>query len=171
MTEPHTQAAPPAGFRINGRFYPWPGSFRLGDPVLLEELTGLTYESFLERLPDDDSPDDPDPVAMAGLIGVAIWHEHPTWRRDRVVRYTQQIEKEAIELVGAEFEDEPEPADPDYVEPAKAVGDGPPASPPDGQNGSETPAPPSGTETASPSEEESNQPTSGVPASATGSPA
>lgn len=161
-----------AGFQIGKRFYPWPSRFRLGDPVLIEELTGLEYDTFLERLPDDDTPDDElmDPIVTLGLIGVAVWQESPTWRRDRVVRYVQALDRDAVEMVAPEV-DEPQPGDADYVEPAPAApGDGDPpavteaASPP----ASDTPATASGTGSASPSGPSSPE-TSGPPASDTGS--
>lgn len=156
-----------AGFQIGRRFYPFPSRFRLGDPVLVEELTGVQWDEFLERLPDDDSPDDEslDPIAQLGLIGVAIWQENPTWRRDRVVRYTQALERDQIELVAPDVPEEEldEPAAPaapgDGVDPPKESG---------GSNDSETSAAASGTGSGSPSEAATPE-TSGPSASDTGS--
>jgi hypothetical protein len=39
-----------AGFEIRGRFYPMPEAFRLCDPVLVEELTGMKFAEFAEAL-------------------------------------------------------------------------------------------------------------------------
>lgn len=155
MPEDTNGAAPQTGFNIGGRFYAWPAKFRLGDPVLIEELTGLAYHDFLARLPDVDSPDDEDldPVASLGLIGVAIWQTNPSWRRDRVVRYAQSLDKESVEIIVPEQDAEPVEGDPDYQAPATvAAGDGDPLpTAPDGPNISETSAMPSGSDTAIPS--------------------
>lgn len=94
------------GVQIGSHFYPLPTAFRLGDPVLVEELTGLDWNSFVERLPDEDEPDDApeDPVAMLGMIGVAVWQRNPTWKRDRVVRFVTALNMENVEIVGPELE-------------------------------------------------------------------
>ena len=108
-----------AGFEINGRFYPMPATFRLGDPVLVEELTGLEFPDFAERLglaqqvPDADL----DPVLTLGLIGVSIWQANPRWRRDKVVRYVQAIPQDDVEFQGSDDEDGPSP-------PAEPTADG-----------------------------------------------
>lgn len=157
------------GFQIGRRFYPWPFKFLLGDPVLLEELTGLEYDKFLERLPDEDTAetDDLDPVAMVGLIGVAVWHENPTWKRDRVVRYVQGLTRDQVQMVAPEQEAEPQVGDPDYVEPPPGDAGDPPSES-GGLKDSETPTPPSDSETASHSEPAVSQPTSGTSESVTG---
>lgn len=141
-----------AGFQIGKRFYPFPTRFRLGDPVLVEELTGVQWGDFIERLPEEEGPEDEqlDPIAQLGLIGVAIWQENPTWRRDRVVRYTQALERDQVELVAPDRPDEEE-----LDEPAAPAAPGDGVDPPkvsDGSNSSETSAPPSDTASASPSE-------------------
>lgn len=113
------------GVQIGKHFFPFPTAFRLGDPVLVEELTGLTWSDFVDRLPDEDAPDDgpEDPVAMLGMIGVAIWQANPTWRRDRVVRYVNTLDMSTVEIVGPDAE---EPG-PDDEKDTKPGGDGPPA--------------------------------------------
>lgn len=114
------------GVQIGSHFYPLPTTFRLGDPVLVEELTGLTWADFVERLPDEDAPDDmpEDPVSMLGLIGVAVWQGNPTWRRDRVVRFVTALAMDKIEITG------PEPEEATEKDDADGEGDGrPPESP------------------------------------------
>lgn len=130
------------GFQIGRRFYPFPASFRLGDPVLVEELTGLDWHAFLDRLPDEDAPDgqEPDPVAMLGLVGVAVWQANPRWRRDRVVSYVQGLDMGDVEAVGADDDAEEDEASP----PAEA-------EPAPGQPDSETSASSSRPESESPS--------------------
>jgi hypothetical protein len=101
------------GVQIGNHFYPLPTTFRLGDPVLVEELTGLTWGEFVERLPDEDAPDDmpEDPVSMLGLIGVAVWQGNTTWRRDRVVRFVTTLAMDKVEITGPEPEEDTERED------------------------------------------------------------
>jgi len=115
------------GFQIAGRFYPMPGGFKLGDPVLIEEVTGLEWDRFLDRLPDEtDDEGTEDPVVMLGLVAVAVWHANPGWRRDKVVRFVQSVDREAVEVFGGDDDD---------------GGDaGPPAPTEAGQDSSETSA-------------------------------
>lgn len=94
------------GFVIQGVFYPTPTAFKLGDPVLIEELTGKLFPDFAEALGDEDRQNDP--AVLIGLIGVAVWHQHPKWPRARVVEYVQQLDIEAFEFQGG-TEDEPVP--------------------------------------------------------------
>lgn len=96
-----------AGFNIGGTFYPFPKTFRLGDPVLIRELTGMEFPEFALAL--DDKTRREDPVILLGLIGVAIWQANPRWTRDRVMSFVQMVPLESVEGVGAAKEDEEVP--------------------------------------------------------------
>ncbi len=126
-------------------------------------MMGLKQKRVRSEMGEEDELD---PIAMLGMIGVAIWQENPTWRRDRVVRYTQALERDQVELVAPDVPDEEE-----LDEPAAPAAPGDGVDPPkvsDGPSGSETPATPSDTGTASPSGPATPE-TSGPPASDTGS--
>lgn len=136
------------GFQIGSRFYPFPSSFRLGDPVLVEELTGLDWNAFLERLPDEDDPADEnaDPAAMLGLVGVAVWQQNPRWRRDKVVRYVQGLDMGDVEAIGDEDEagEERPPEQPAETPEETAAGQpGSDSSASSSRSGSESPSEPS----------------------------
>lgn len=73
------------GFTYKDHFYPYVTKFRIGDPVLVAEVTGLAWNDYTELV------DSNDPRALAGLVAVAIWQQHPTWRRERVLRYVEEI--------------------------------------------------------------------------------
>lgn len=108
------QAAQPAGFEIKDRFYAWPESFRMGDVVLVEQVTGLDWPAFTNRLPDEEEiagvPDEAeDLVVLTGLMATSIWQNHPHWRRDRVIRYVEQLDLESIKFLGGDVPDEAEP--------------------------------------------------------------
>lgn len=93
------------GFTIGNDFYPFPSSFRLGDPVLVAEVTGASWNEFAEML------DDNDPRSLAGLVAVAVWQKHPTWRREKVLRYVEAMDMDALEFEGETGPDVIPPAD------------------------------------------------------------
>ena len=92
------------GFTIEGRTYPVPTSFRLCDPVLVTQLTGMAWAAFVELLEDSEASD---PTAMAGMIGVAVWQGNPKWTRDRVVRYVENIDLASVEVNAGEADASP----------------------------------------------------------------
>lgn len=94
------------GFVIADRVYPFPEAFRMCDPVLVADVTGMTWHEFTELLDDTDRPD---PAAMAGMLAVAVWQGNPRWARDRVVRFVENLQMDSVEVRGA---DEPDDAGP-----------------------------------------------------------
>lgn len=93
------------GFNIGDDFYPFPTNFRLGDPVLVTEVTGMEWNDFAELLDGGDG----DPRTMTGLIAVAVWQKHPGWRRERALRYVEGLDLESLTFKQPE---EAESADP-----------------------------------------------------------
>jgi hypothetical protein len=99
-----------SGVEIYKRFYPWPDSFRLGDPVLVKEVTGMKWPDFAQALDDQNQaieeaeemgtePPSPDQVVLAGLIAVAFWQGNPTMSRDKARRALERIPMDDIEVV------------------------------------------------------------------------
>jgi len=99
-----------SGVEIYKRFYPWPDSFRLGDPVLVKEVTGMKWPDFMAALDEqnqaieeagemDTEPPAPDQVVMAGMIAVAFWQGNPTMSRDKVRRAIERISAEDVDMV------------------------------------------------------------------------
>jgi hypothetical protein len=93
------------GFMIDGRFYAFPQSYTLGDSLLIRRLTGLTMTQFGDLLGDGDGTDDPG--AIAGLVGVAVWHANPRWDIERVQRFVLAIDMASLQVQAPE--DEPDP--------------------------------------------------------------
>lgn len=87
------------GVEIYKRFYPWPASFRLGDPVLVKEVTGMRWPDFAQALDEMDPDEVPDQVVLAGLIAVAFWQGNPQMSRDKVRRTLERIPMEELEIV------------------------------------------------------------------------
>lgn len=113
-----------AGFEIGGRFYPLPAAFRLGDPVLATEVTGMGWDEFVQAMQDETG----DPRVSAGLVAIAVWQGNPTWRRDKVVRYVEQLDLAALDFRASDGEQgddagPPEPTTP-TSEPGSTSGSG-----------------------------------------------
>ena len=98
-----------AGFRIEGREYPFPQTFRLGDPVVVRSLTGMEFKEWAAALDDEDQREDP--VVLIGLIGVAVAQGNPRWSREKVIAFVQRIDLEGFEAFGGEDADPPKPAE------------------------------------------------------------
>lgn len=105
------------GYMIAGMFYPMPTRYRLGDPVLVTELTGMDFIEFAEAL--DDPRNYENPVIQIGLIGVAVWQKYPRWKRVRVVEFVQAIEQNSVD-----FEAGASTAGPDDLIPPADAGQG-----------------------------------------------
>lgn len=90
-----------AGFTIGSEFFPMPAGFRLADPVLVGEVTGLSWDEFATML------DTGDPRSITGMIAVAVWQKHPEWKRDKVARFVENIELDSIEATGGDDADPP----------------------------------------------------------------
>lgn len=88
------------GFNIGDDFYAFPTKFRLGDPVLVAEVTGMPWNDFAELL------DSGDPRTLAGLVAVAIWQKHPGWRRERVLRHVEGLELDTLVFSSPEPEED-----------------------------------------------------------------
>ena len=116
------------GVEIYKRFYPWPDRFRLGDPVLVKEVTGMRWPDFAAALEEMDVDEAPDQVVLAGLIAVTFWQGNPQMSREKVRRTLERTPMEEIEIIeGDEGEVDAE------LPPAEA-GAQPPATP-SGSNG------------------------------------
>jgi hypothetical protein len=98
------------GVEIYKRFYPWPDSFRLGDPVLVKEITGMKWPDFAQALDEQSQaieeaeemgtkPPAPDQVVLSGLIAVAFWQGNPLMSRDKVRRALERVPMDDVELI------------------------------------------------------------------------
>lgn len=101
-----------AGFRIGEADYEFPATFRMCDPVLVEEVTGLDFAEFAERIDEMNEAiagGEPgsDVKALLGLVAVGVWQANPRWKRDRVVRFMQDADMQALTV--DEAADDPPP--------------------------------------------------------------
>lgn len=97
------------GVEIYKRFYPWPDRFRLGDPVLVKEITGMRWPDFVAALNDVDEDEAPDQVVLAGLIAVAFWQGNPQMSRDKARRAVEKIPQDDIEVIESDEADDVSP--------------------------------------------------------------
>jgi hypothetical protein len=81
-----------ASFEIGGVVYPVPTAFRITDPALVREVTGMDWAEFVEGLREEEQ----DPVLVSGLVAVAVSQANPGWRRDRIIRYLGEIDFEEL---------------------------------------------------------------------------
>lgn len=93
-----------SGFEIKGTFYAFPTAFRIGDPPLVRQITGMSWEEFTGALGDDTG----DPSVSAGMIAVAVWQTNPEWRRDRVARFVEKLDMEQVKFISGDAADEEE---------------------------------------------------------------
>ena len=106
------------GFEIYKRFYPAPTRFRMGDPVLVKEVTGMSWPEFtaaldaMERdysaLVEQGNADEfePDHILMLGMMAVAFWQGNPSMGRAKVVRAIERIPIEEVEFIASDADDE-----------------------------------------------------------------
>ena len=111
------------GFEIYKRFYPAPMRFRMGDPVLVKEVTGMTWPEFTTALDameqdysalvEQDRTDEfqADHALLLGLMAVAFWQGNATMSRAKVVRAIERIPLEDVEFIAADVEDDASPPD------------------------------------------------------------
>lgn len=98
------------GFEIAGEFYGFPSTFRLCDPVLVAEVTGMAWNEYAELL------DEQDPRTLAGLVAVAVWQKNPRWKREKVIQFVQGVQLDALTFAGVDGSEgvdagPPEPSD------------------------------------------------------------
>lgn len=110
------EAAPERGFVINEKLYPFPSSFKVTDPVLVKEVSGLSWDPFIaaatgdeEWLTENGAPDEA--IVMVGLIACAVWHVNPRWPRAAVVRFVQNLDEGDLDVVGADLPPEVSPGE------------------------------------------------------------
>lgn len=94
---------PETGIRVDGKFYPLPSSFRLGETRMIKRITGLNPAAFNEALNELDETSDPD-VYMA----LVWWIMH---REDPSISVEQLDQLEFGQIVN-EDGDEVAPSDP-----------------------------------------------------------
>ncbi len=101
-----------AGVKIGGTEYEFAEKFKLGDAALIEEVSGLDWNAFTDRLAksmDLTATGRIDMTMQAALIAVAVQNRHPTWSRGEVVAFVTNVEFEALEYFGPpEKEGDPE---------------------------------------------------------------
>lgn len=123
-------------FKIRGEVYEQTATTRLGDPVLIEQLTGLRHSEWRKRyvasleavLAQQQAVErgeeleevDEDALVTLGILGMAIARKHPSWSRSQVVEFVSGIEYDEIEIVGGD------------ADPTEAATEAAPSSPPNG---------------------------------------
>lgn len=98
MTDDNPQES---GWRIEGTFYPVPTRLSPTDPVLIRELTGMSFTEFTKLLDEDAAAFE----VMLGFLGVAVWRQNRKWTRTEVVAFVNDMDLSSLEVVGDDAED------------------------------------------------------------------
>ncbi len=111
-------------FVIDDVEYLVPSSFRLADPVLVEEVTGLDFEEFSRRLDEvnqsigtDDAHSDY--KVTVGLVACAVWQKNTRWTRDKVLRFLEQVDVRSLQVQVPEAPADDPPTEAPTEPPAK----------------------------------------------------
>jgi hypothetical protein len=88
-----------AKIKIDGVVYDFPTQIRLGDAVLVRELTGVEVEDLEEA---------GNLTKLTAYLAIAVWQANPKWTRARVAQFVEQVDIESVETEGGE-PDPPEP--------------------------------------------------------------
>lgn len=114
-------------FIINGTEFPIPTRYRLGDPVLVCEVSGLDFQEFAERQPTGGWLNGTDPQVLLGMIAVAVWQVNTRWSRSKVRRFVEEIDQDKFDFQLPEVE-EVDDDDPLAEAPAEAESPSPESS-------------------------------------------
>jgi hypothetical protein len=117
-----------SGFEIYKVFYPMPERFRLSDPVLVREVTGMAWPDFLAASERMEVEEEVDQIVLYGMAAVAFWQGNPLMSREKIRRTLERVWQDDLELIAGDEEE----AD---VGPPPEGGVTPP-SPPTESNGS-----------------------------------
>lgn len=114
-------------FVIDDVEYPVPTRFRMIDPILVEELTGLTFADFSERLDDmnqqvTNGKQVADFAITVGLVAVAVWQEHEDWSRRKVREFMQSLDVSKLNVQTPEAPDSPPAKAPATKTPGRKAG-------------------------------------------------
>lgn len=103
-----------AGVEINGRFYPVPTGFTLGEARTIKRLTGLGLVEYAEAL----SRIDEDPDVMTAFIWLAMHRDDPKVTVEQV----EQIESVSLKFISPEPRAEEKPKAGDDEDPPSMGG-------------------------------------------------
>lgn len=87
-----------AAFLIDGVEYAIPQSYRLGDPVLIEEISGLRFHEFAERLTTSEWLIGRDPAVLVAVVAVAVWQQHEDWSREKVRKFIEALDTDQFDF-------------------------------------------------------------------------
>lgn len=110
-----------AGFQIGDEVYPFTGSLRLTDPVLIERVTGLHFTEFAKRqdaalkaaTDPAAKPEEFDAIVMLGLVAVSVSQAHPDWSFAQVTDFISGVRFEDLTAIAGDANPPALVADPD----------------------------------------------------------
>jgi hypothetical protein len=109
------------GLRVNGKFYPLPSSYTLGEAEVVERVTGMNVQQFTEALPKQAQKEHQDVRVLIAFVWHAMHRENP----DLTVDEVRALEFDDLNWEGL---DEGDAADPPPETSAKNDGTSPPSA-------------------------------------------
>lgn len=107
--------------RIKDKLYDYPTGSKIGEPALIEYVTGLTHKEWrrryraaveemldaLQKAADDDDETalndlEDDEVVAAGVVAVAVSRAHPRWSRSQVAELVNQLDADEVSVEGGD---------------------------------------------------------------------
>jgi hypothetical protein len=100
---------------IRGKAYPYPSSTKLGDPAVIELVTGLRHSEWRKRWVAavvsaleateqgedlEDSDVESDSMVTLGIVAVAVARGNPNWTRDQVFDFVKDVNFDEVTIEG-----------------------------------------------------------------------
>ena len=104
------------GFHIDGKHYPFPESYTLGQTILVSRITRDEFYKFAEAIQEGTR----DHSVIAAWAAVSVWQGNPDWTIDQVERFIMGIDIEAFDVASGE-QDDTDPPPSGSVEPPEST--------------------------------------------------
>ena len=96
-----------AGFKLDGEFFPWSESYDIPTCMVVEQVTGMPFEAFVEAIDDSTGTDSVSVSVMAGMMAASIYHKYPNWSTRKIKRLLAfDPGSDALEIVNVDTEPE-----------------------------------------------------------------
>lgn len=103
-------------FKIRGQVYEYAETTKIGDPALIEQVTGLRHGAWRRRYieamqtllawqeakeqGEDPEPPDEDSIVDQGILAMSIARKHRSWSRSQVAEFVADLDWDEVEILG-----------------------------------------------------------------------
>lgn len=90
------------GFKLDGEFYPWVESYDIPTTVVVEQVTGMTFQDWAEHVDEGNVSQMPSTTTILGLMAAAIHQKYRAWPLSKIRRLlTVDMASDSLEVIGA----------------------------------------------------------------------